>query len=80
MKKMYIVKKVFEDKKDNRNRYPVNSLVNFDDEARVNNLTERGLIEEFIINEENEASQSSEKIDISIENEDKSEKKKKGDK
>nr|DAM24385.1 MAG TPA: hypothetical protein [Caudoviricetes sp.] len=80
MKKIYIVKKVFEDEKDNRNRYPVNSLVNFDDEARVNNLIERGLIKEFIINEENEASQSSKKTDVSIENEDKIGKKKKGDK
>lgn len=80
MKKIYIVKKVFEDEKDNRNRYPINSLVSFDDEVRVNNLIERGLIKEFIINEEIEVIQSSAKTDVSIENEDKSEKKKKGDK
>lgn len=86
MGKMYIVKKVFEDKDDKKNRYPINSIVSFDDEERINDLLERGIIKEFIIDEGDSNIQSIDKIinkenvDNKTENDDKTNKSKKGDK
>lgn len=86
MGKMYIVKKVFEDKDNKINRYPINSIISFDDEERVNDLLERGIIKEFIINEEDSNIQSidtitnKETVDNKTENDDKTNKNKKGDK
>lgn len=81
MKKLYIVKKVFEDENDNRNRYPVNSIISFDDEKRINNLVERGLIEELSLIEETPNVLPVKENENLIDTDDKSKKnKKKGDK
>ena len=69
MGKIYKVLKVFDDAFDKRTRYAENSIVSFDDEIRVSDLIERGLIKEFEIESElnNDKFQISESC-VNIEN------------
>lgn len=81
MSKVYIVERVFEDTNDKNNRYPKGAIISFDDEERINNLLNNGLIKEFNFDDKQENDETQHLNDeVVLVNEDQKENDKKANK